>query len=301
MALRLELAVETYAEFAQLVGNIAFLAGGVAGDIDTDMGAAGAEDSHTPLNVGVGTIFLSTTGVGVVARVDIGVEVFVADGNGDIDVVDIEQRVGIAGQRLFDVRQKAILGQSLGRKTVVVVFVGEDYTGYVDAEGVAILFIVEGDYGLILSAPGQGVPLYFAPAANDKAELMPLDMVGQQKYLLGGVAAGDFLFEEPHHGGGGGGKGVACGGVQHNELENAGCVLHQAVARHTIVQGLHARGEAALRLAATFSIAQFPAVDKLIGGRQAVVVSPFATPGQEMHGDFAFAIVVGIGDGGIVV
>ena len=87
----MELAVETYAEFAQLVGNIALLAGGVAGDIDTDMGTAGAEDSHTSLDVGVGPIFLSTAGVGVVARVDIGIEVFVADGNGDVDVVDIEQ------------------------------------------------------------------------------------------------------------------------------------------------------------------------------------------------------------------
>ena len=51
------------------------------------MGAAGAENAHSALDIGIRTVFLPTTGVSVVLRGDIGVEVFVADGNGDVDVV----------------------------------------------------------------------------------------------------------------------------------------------------------------------------------------------------------------------
>ena len=63
-----EVAVESDTEVEQLVVDILWCRGadGVARDVDTDMGAAGGEDAHTAIDVGIGRDFLARGGIGFV-------------------------------------------------------------------------------------------------------------------------------------------------------------------------------------------------------------------------------------------
>ena len=95
---------------------------GVAGYIDTDMGASGAEDAHASFNIGVGGIFLTRGGT-ILVWDDVGLQVFVAHKYGDIDIVDKEETVGVVLEMIFDGREKARGGDGLGWEREVAVHV----------------------------------------------------------------------------------------------------------------------------------------------------------------------------------
>ena len=88
-------------------------ADGVAGYIDTDMGASGAEDAHASFNIGVGGIFLTRGGT-ILVWDDVGLQVFVAHKYGDIDIVDKEEAVGVVLEVVFDDREETVGGDGLG-------------------------------------------------------------------------------------------------------------------------------------------------------------------------------------------
>ena len=94
-------------------------------------------------------------------RGDVGVEVLVADIDDDVDVVDVEKRVGVVGQLLLDGREEGGLGDGLGGEHVVVVLVLLGLARYLDTEGVAIFAIIEDHGGLVETAPREGVPPNF--------------------------------------------------------------------------------------------------------------------------------------------
>lgn len=296
----MELAVKSYAEFTQLVGKIVLLTCRIAWDIDRYMGATGAEDTHPTLDIGVDAEFLSTSD-GDILRGDIGVEVFVADGNGDVNVVDIEERVGVVGQGTLDIGEETFLTDRLDFKTAGVVGVFLYSTRYVDTECVAILLVIECDDWLVHAPARQGIPFYIAVAANDKAVFMAARMVGVYQYLLDSVAPGDFLFEEPHHGGGGLGKRVAGGGAKNDKLEYTGSVSHQSFARNAVIYRLYTRREVAFGFAVALGVGKFPAVHQMVGGGEAIGGATNTLPGKQMDGDIVLRVVVRVGDGGVVI
>ena len=107
-----EIAIEAYAQRDELLGNVALLSAGVAGDINADMGAAGTKDAYAALNVGVAVEVLARD-YGVVLRGDVGVEVFVTSVDVDVDIVGREEGVAIVLEIVFDDGEEPLLSEPL--------------------------------------------------------------------------------------------------------------------------------------------------------------------------------------------
>ena len=99
----------------QLVVDVLWRRGAdrVTRDIDTDVGAAGAEDAHTAFDVGVGGIFLTRSGAALM-RGDVSFQILVAYEYGDVDIVDKEEAVGVVLEVVFDDREETVGGDGLG-------------------------------------------------------------------------------------------------------------------------------------------------------------------------------------------
>ena len=135
----------------------------------------------------------------------------------------------------------------------------------VDAEGVSILAIEEGDDGLVEPTARQGVPLDSAPTAYTEAKFVGTCRIGTEENDFGGVARTNSLFEKADQRGGSGGKGVACGILNHYQLEDTVGVLLQLLAGDTVVERLNARRETALGLAFALGICELPFVYQTFG------------------------------------
>lgn len=186
-----KIAIKADAEAFELIGEVVGTAVGVAGDADLDVGAAGTENADAALDVGVGLILLTADDMGVL-RGDVGVEVFVADIYDDVDIVDVEEGVGVVGKGPLDVGEEGGLGYGVGREGVVVILIGERGAGHFDAEGVVVFAIIEPDGGLIAAATGKGGPTDFVLDVNrDEAEMTATDVVGNGDDVFDIFAAHD--------------------------------------------------------------------------------------------------------------
>ena len=118
-----EIAIEADAEIAELRGEIAFFASGVAGYPEDNVLTARAKDADTTFNVGIGMEILSA-GDGGILRFDIGREVFVANGNMNVDMIDIIESISVVEQMRFDNREEMLLGDGGGGKTAGIAGIG---------------------------------------------------------------------------------------------------------------------------------------------------------------------------------
>ena len=277
-----EMAIEAYTEVIETVRDITGFADRVAGHVDDNVGAARAEDTHSTFDVGVGGVVLPTHD-GVVEGGDVGVEVLVADGDGDVYVIDGEERVGIVCQLTSDVVEVIVLCEGNAGQGDGIAGIFDSGAGDGEMERVAQFLVVECDEGLVEPSAGQGIPLQPSATANNEPELVTAKCVGIGEHLFDGIVVSDFLGQESDHGGGGGGEGVAIGIADDDELEDAVGISQHPVAWHAVVDGLPAGGEIAFGFSFALGIGKLPAVDQIFGGREAIVVAPYTLPCQQMN------------------
>lgn len=245
-------------------------------------------------------MFLRAKGDGVL-RVDIGIKVFVADSDGDVNVIDIVEGVGVALKLAFDEGEEIVFGKGCENHASGIVGILCRFARDVEVERVMVFLIVEGDDGLIASSSWEGVPFQFTAATYDETKLMTSNPVRIGQDILDRVARSNFLGEESNHGGESRSKGVSGRVAKDDKLENTSGVLDKTLAWDTIIDGLGARWEIALGLTRTLGIGQLPTVDELIGGGKAVVIASDAFPSQQVDGNVARQVIVGVGNGRIVV
>lgn len=295
-----EIAIEADAEIAELRGEIAFFASGVAGYPEDNVLTARAKDADSTFNIGIGMEILSA-GDGGILRFDIGREVFVANGNMNVDMIDIIESIGVVEQMRFDNREEMLLGDGGGGKTAGIAGVGSGSAKDVETERVVIFFVIEGDVGLIETAARKGVEIDVATAANDVAELMVFESGRVDEHIFGSVATVDGQGNETDHSGGCFGECVARRVAENDNLEDTVGVFNKTLTGGAVVERLDARREIAVGFARTFGIGEFPTVDKGVGSRDAVIGAVDAFPRQKVDGDVVGEVVVGIGNSGIVV
>ena len=118
------IAIETHMELLQLVWQVSWFANRIAGYIDGNVGASGSKDAQTTLDVGVRLPTLTGYSRSFLG-VQIGIEVFVAHRDIDIDIVDCEKRVGIVFQCILDKRKESFLRDRRTGKHKVVILVSD--------------------------------------------------------------------------------------------------------------------------------------------------------------------------------
>ena len=143
-----EVAIEAYTEVIETVRDITGFADRVAGHVDDNVGAARAEDTHSTFDVGVGGVVLPTHD-GVVEGGDVGVEVLVADGDGDVNVINGEERVGVVGQLTSDIVEVIVLGEGNAGQEDGIAGIFDSGAGDSKMERVAQFLVVECDEGLV--------------------------------------------------------------------------------------------------------------------------------------------------------
>ena len=122
------------------------------------MCATGAKDAYTAFDVGIGSVFLTGSGL-ILMRGDVSFQILVAHKDGYIYVVDKEEAIGIVFKMVFNSGEETVGSDRLGGKPQCAVFVAEIFARNVDAECVAILAIKKGDDRLIKTATRQSIPL----------------------------------------------------------------------------------------------------------------------------------------------
>ena len=143
-----EVAIEAYTEVIETVRDITGFADRVAGHVDDNVGAARAEDTHSTFDVGVGGVVLPTHD-GVVEGGDVGVEVLVADGDGDVNVINGEERVGVVCQLASDVVEVIVLGEGNAGQEDGIAGIFDSGAGDGEMERVAQFLVVECDERLV--------------------------------------------------------------------------------------------------------------------------------------------------------
>ena len=161
-----EVAIEAYTEVIETVRDITGFADRVAGHVDDNVGAARAEDTHSTFDVGVGGVVLPTHD-GVVEGGDVGVEVLVADGDGDVNVINGEERVGVVCQLTSDVVEVIVLCEGNAGQEDGIAGIFDSGAGNGEMERVAQFLVVECDEGLVEPSAGQGIPLQPSATANN--------------------------------------------------------------------------------------------------------------------------------------
>ncbi len=236
-----EAAIEAYAEVDQPLRQVVGIAGGVGRDVDGDVGAAGGEDAHTAVDVAVDRELVSV-GTYLVLCAHVLVKVFIADSEGDVDVVDAVEGVGVGGKVLADDGKEFPLGERPDNKMVATEGGQGGDAGNGDAEGVAVFLVMESDKRLIEPAPRQRVPLQEASAADTESELVGAGVGGVGDDPLDKAAGGGSFGQYAHKGGKGGGEGVhgwgggVAGATEDNELEEAAGIGQQVLAGHAVVE-----------------------------------------------------------------
>lgn len=148
--------------------------GGIGGHAFVDVGAPRGEDPDATLDVGVGGVVL-VEGDALRGGGHVGIELFGAAGEVDVDVGDVALRAGVVLQVQLDARQDA--GARLVQVVVFLFAVALD----VERHDGAVDFEEEADDGLVKAGIDQGFPL-------EEAAELPC-VCGAEVEVAQGVAA----------------------------------------------------------------------------------------------------------------
>ena len=162
----------------------------------------------------------------------------VAGINEDVDIIDIEERVGVIGKSIFNEGEETGLrGVGSGEFRIVVLVSDVIARGDVDRESVCAFAVEETHQGLIEPAARQGLPSDFSMVAGDKTIAFGVAIRFDEDFL-DGVALTNSRTDEAHHGGISLGNSIAGRGFHYYQLEDTVGIFDQSFARHTIVYRL---------------------------------------------------------------
>ena len=239
------------------------------------VGSACAEDADAALDVGIDFATVIDRGVSGGGS-NIGVEVFIAGREVDVDHGDVVAADGVVDKIFFQTFEKGGAGVFDG--------VGDggatgDFgrTGEVDVERVAKLFIIEADDGLVVAGVGERVPGYLAVFA----------VVCEGEFLVDCGLGDELVVGLEDKVGDSGGDETAVGGM--SDVEAVGAVFVEPAGGGGKVEWLQSVGEGA-----GVAVAECKLEGNGVDERTVAI-------GEQVDLDGTLGVVDGIGDGTVLI